>query len=69
MVIKPTDFLTRRTGDLYFDIKKVEQYKEAVIDTMANLLNYDNAQRTEYTRELEQKINEAKSPSVQVSVE
>ncbi|WZE73987.1 glycerol-3-phosphate dehydrogenase/oxidase [Macrococcus sp. CCM 2573] len=69
MVMKPTDFLTRRTGDLYFDIKKVEQYKEAVIDTMANLLNYDNAQRTEYARELEQKINEAKSPSVQVSVE
>lgn len=69
MVVKPTDFLTRRTGDLYFDIHKVEQHKEAVIDTMANLLNYDNGQREDYTRELEQKIHEAKSPSVQVSVE
>ncbi|ARQ06778.1 Glycerol-3-phosphate dehydrogenase [Macrococcoides canis] len=69
MVIKPTDFLTRRTGDLYFNIQKVEQNKEAVIDTMAQLLNYDNAQRAEYTRELEQKIHEAKSPSVQISVE
>ncbi|QCT74729.1 glycerol-3-phosphate dehydrogenase/oxidase [Macrococcoides canis] len=69
MVIKPTDFLTRRTGDLYFDIHKVEQHKEAVIETMAKLLNYDNAQRAEYTRELEQKIHEAKSPSVQISVE
>lgn len=69
MVVKPTDFLTRRTGDLYFDIHKVEQRKEAVIDTMANLLNYDNGQREDYTRELEQKIHEAKSPSVQVSVE
>lgn len=69
MVVKPTDFLTRRTGDLYFDIHKVEQHKEAVIDTMTNLLNYDNGQREDYTRELEQKIHEAKSPSVQVSVE
>lgn len=69
MVVKPTDFLTRRTGDLYFDIQKVDQHKEAVIDTMANLLNYDNGQREDYTRELEQKIHEAKSPSVQVSVE
>ncbi len=69
MVVKPTDFLTRRTGDLYFDIHKVEQHKEAVIETMTNLLNYDNGQREDYTRELEQKIHEAKSPSVQVSVE
>ncbi|UOB21456.1 glycerol-3-phosphate dehydrogenase/oxidase [Macrococcus armenti] len=69
MVMKPTDFMTRRTGDLYFNINNVEKYKDAVIETMAKLLNYDNAQITEYSRELEQKIHEAKAPSIQVSVE
>ena len=32
MVYKPTDFLIRRTGKLYFDINTVKQYKQAIIE-------------------------------------
>ena len=39
MVYKPTDFLIRRTGMLYFDIEDVKKYKDAVIDVMSQLLN------------------------------
>lgn len=59
MVYKPTDFLIRRTGMLYFDIEDVKKYKEAVIDVMSQLLNYDAEQRALYTEELNEAIEEA----------
>lgn len=69
MVYKPSDFFVRRTGALYFDIATVYNYKEAVIDAMAKLLNYSDAEKEQYTHELDQLIKEAVEPSVQVSVE
>ena len=35
MVYKPNDFLVRRSGKMYFNIKDVLDYKDAVIDIMA----------------------------------
>lgn len=65
MVYKPTDFLIRRTGMLYFDIEDVLKYKEAVVDVLAQLLNYDEIQRSLYTEELEEAINEARTANNQ----
>ncbi|MDQ7112024.1 glycerol-3-phosphate dehydrogenase/oxidase [Staphylococcus simulans] len=65
MVYKPTDFLIRRTGMLYFDIEDVLKYKEAVVDVLAQLLNYDEIQRSLYTEELEVAINEARTANNQ----
>lgn len=69
MVYQPTDFFIRRTGALYFDIDFVKKYKNAVIDVMAELLAYDNAEKQAYTSALEEKMKEAVHPSVQVSHE
>ncbi|TDM12950.1 glycerol-3-phosphate dehydrogenase/oxidase [Macrococcus bovicus] len=69
MLQTPSDFFVRRTGALYFDIHFVNQYKEAVIAAMTELLHYNDQQVNEYTAELEQLIKEATHPSVQVSKE
>ena len=45
MVYKPTDFLVRRSGKLYFNIQDVLDYKNAVIDVMADMLNYSETQK------------------------
>ena len=39
MVFKPTDFLVRRSGKLYFNIDDVLNYKDAVIDVLADISN------------------------------
>ena len=59
MVYRPTDFLVRRTGALYFDIDSVTEHKAAVLDVMASLLNYTENQKQAYRDELELAIKEA----------
>ncbi|MET1014563.1 MAG: glycerol-3-phosphate dehydrogenase/oxidase, partial [Paenisporosarcina sp.] len=49
MVCTPSDFFIRRTGSLYFNIKEVEQYKEAVLLVMKDILGYTDEQ-VEYHR-------------------
>lgn len=59
MVYKPTDFLIRRTGKLYFDINTVKQYKQAIIDELDKLLNYTAKQKNEFSKEVDEAIEEA----------
>ena len=59
MVYKPTDFLIRRTGKLYFDINTVNQYKQAIIDELDKLLNYTAEQKNEFSKEVDEAIEEA----------
>ena len=59
MVYKPTDFLIRRTGKLYFDINTVKQYKQANIDELDKLLNYTAEQKNEFSKEVDEAIEEA----------
>lgn len=59
MVYKPTDFLIRRTGKLYFDINTVKQYKQAIIDELDKLLNYTVEQKNEFSKEVDEAIEEA----------
>lgn len=57
---KPTDIFIRRTGDLFFDIEKVYQFKQSVILYLEKLFNWSKEQTIEYTEELETLLHEAK---------
>ncbi|MBM0314506.1 glycerol-3-phosphate dehydrogenase/oxidase [Staphylococcus pseudintermedius] len=60
LVVKPTDFLVRRIGALYFDIDTVLRHKDTVVDVLANLLGYDANVKAVYKQELEEAIQEAR---------
>lgn len=62
MTVKPTDFFIRRTGDLFFRIGYVKQWKGHVIAAMADRLNWSGEQRAEFAAELEEKLMEAVEP-------
>ncbi|MFD2922616.1 glycerol-3-phosphate dehydrogenase/oxidase [Halobacillus naozhouensis] len=62
MVYKPVDFFIRRTGALFFDIEWVKQHQHAVIDFMANELDWSSKQKKTYTDELDQLLEEAVQP-------
>ncbi|AXV42517.1 glycerol-3-phosphate dehydrogenase/oxidase [Staphylococcus warneri] len=68
MVFKPTDFLVRRSGKLYFNIDDVLQYKDAVIDVLADMLQYSEGQKQAYTDEVNKAIDEAQSGNNQPAV-
>ncbi|PTK67022.1 glycerol-3-phosphate dehydrogenase/oxidase [Staphylococcus borealis] len=68
MVYKPTDFLIRRTGKLYFNINQVKQYKDAVVEELAKLLNYTQSQHNEFTKEINIAIEEATHGNEQLAV-
>jgi len=40
MMLKPMDFLSRRTGRLYFDIESIESIKKLVLAFFAKKLNW-----------------------------
>lgn len=53
LVCTPSDFLIRRTGNLYFNIIEVQTYKEEIVSLMQNLLAYTDEQADFYLKELE----------------
>lgn len=63
MVMTPCDFFIRRTGYLYFDMNKVEKYKDEVINIMSNIIGYSENEKLFYKIQLEQLIEEAKNPA------
>ncbi|XQY91384.1 glycerol-3-phosphate dehydrogenase/oxidase [Metabacillus sp. HB246100] len=62
MVSKPVDFFIRRTGALFFHIDFVREWKEIVIDEMAEKLSWTPEQKQEYTGQLEKEIEDAVVP-------
>ncbi len=56
---KTMDFLTRRTGRLFFDIQSVKKYGSDVIKYMSNKLNWSNARQIGDQTELDTAIYEA----------
>lgn len=62
MTVKPADFFIRRTGDLFFRIGYVQQWKGPVIAAMAERLKWSEEQRAVYAAELEEKLVEAVEP-------
>lgn len=62
---KPADFFIRRTGSLLFHIDWTRKWKEPVIDYMASVLAWNEQQRMEYARELEEELASATQPVAQ----
>lgn len=63
MAVKPVDFLNRRIGALLFDIATVHEWKDQVISEMAHLFGWTEAEREQYTIELDREISIATSAS------
>ncbi len=58
-VTKTMDFLTRRTGRLFFDISSVKKYGEEVIKCMGSLLNWPEERLASEREELQEAVYEA----------
>lgn len=59
MVVHPNDFTIRRTGNMFFNIQQVIDYKEAVLDEMAKVFEWTSTQRTRYEADLTKEITRA----------
>ena len=59
MAYSPVDFLVRRTGMLYFDIKHFHEYKEDVVQVMKQLLHYSEEQSIAFDKQLDILYKEA----------
>lgn len=59
LVCTPSDFLIRRTGNLYFNIIEVQTYKEEIVSLMQSLLAYTDEQTAFYRNELESHLASA----------
>lgn len=58
MVLTPTDFFVRRTGNLLFDIATVKKYKLEIIDYMKERFGWDVNRTTAYLNELDERVAE-----------
>lgn len=59
MAYSPVDFLVRRTGMLYFDIKHFNEYKEEIVNIMKQLLHYSDEEANAFRQQLETLLLEA----------
>ena len=59
MVVKPTDFFVRRTGDMFFNIANVKAGKKDVLDEMAFIFGWTDVERQQYEKELVDEISTA----------
>lgn len=59
MTVTLTDFFIRRTGDLFFNIAYVKQWKAAVTAAMSEVLGWSEQQQTEFTAELDRALQDA----------
>ncbi|WP_413374146.1 glycerol-3-phosphate dehydrogenase/oxidase [Paenibacillus taichungensis] len=59
MAVTPADFFVRRTGDLFFRIDEVRQCKTAVIQFMAERLDWREEQAIRFANELDQLLLES----------
>lgn len=65
MTATPVDFFNRRTGALLFDIATVKEWKQEVVEYMAQKFNWAAAQKEKFTAELDEKIKETTTPVVE----
>ncbi|ANC78954.1 glycerol-3-phosphate dehydrogenase [Fictibacillus phosphorivorans] len=56
MTSTPSDFLIRRTSALYFDIDTVYEWKESVINCMADKLGWNEVQKREHAEDFEEQL-------------
>ncbi|WP_307290928.1 glycerol-3-phosphate dehydrogenase/oxidase [Bacillus sp. SORGH_AS_0510] len=63
MTVKPVDFFIRRTSALYFNIQWVQKWKQAVMDLMAEYLEWTGEEKVNYQEELETELHDAVNPT------
>ncbi|WP_163653514.1 glycerol-3-phosphate dehydrogenase/oxidase [Listeria sp. PSOL-1] len=61
--IHPVDFLLRRTGYLLFDMPYLLQWKDAVLEEMNNLFQWDEETKAKLEQELQTQIDDAREPA------
>ncbi|MNC77746.1 Aerobic glycerol-3-phosphate dehydrogenase [compost metagenome] len=59
MTVTPADFFVRRTGDLFFRINEVREWKTTVIRYMSERLLWTDEQTEAYRQELDRLLLEA----------
>jgi glycerol-3-phosphate dehydrogenase len=59
MVLAPLDFLSRRTGRLYFDIESVRKFSEPILRTFQDTFGWEEEQLKQEQALLEQAVYEA----------
>lgn len=59
MVIKPTDFLIRRTGLLYFNIPRLLKYKDSILHEFKNHFQWSDLLAENESNELERVISQS----------
>ncbi|MFD3450328.1 glycerol-3-phosphate dehydrogenase/oxidase [Microbacteriaceae bacterium 4G12] len=62
MATKPVDFFVRRMGAVFFNIEWVYKWKDAVINYMAEALNWSGEEKLTYTTELKAALMDAVVP-------
>ena len=58
MVAQALDFFERRTGRMYFDVPSIEKLKVPLIEEMARLLAWNEAEKAEQLQKLQAKLAE-----------
>jgi glycerol-3-phosphate dehydrogenase len=62
MVVSPQDYFVRRTGELYFDIHAVYQWKEPVLLFMSQYFGWNELEADEHRAQLEMLLADAVTP-------
>jgi glycerol-3-phosphate dehydrogenase len=57
MTVKPVDFFIRRTGALLFDIKWVYEWKQSILEIMADSFGWTEEEKNTAKKELETQLN------------
>lgn len=63
MVTSPTDYFSRRTSEILFDIERVSEWGADVLKCMSRYFNWSTEEELEHQKELEQQMREAMYPS------
>lgn len=61
LVVHPVDFLIRRTGNMFFNISSVIEYKDAILKDMNKIFNWNVVDYQKYEKELQEEIGKATS--------
>jgi glycerol-3-phosphate dehydrogenase len=56
MITKPIDYFMRRSGTLFFDINNIEEYKDEVVNLMADVFRWTDETKIKYSNELDEEI-------------
>jgi glycerol-3-phosphate dehydrogenase len=62
MTATPIDYFMRRTGTSLFNIKWVYKWKQAIVDCMADLLEWTNEEKATYVKALDIHLHECATP-------